>query len=63
MTCQEEIEKECGFIETFVFRFTAVAALARRMRRCLPSPLRVKARSRHAFKAWRLFENFIGRLV
>jgi hypothetical protein len=32
ITCQEEIEKECGFIETFVFRFTAVAALARRMR-------------------------------
>jgi hypothetical protein len=49
--------------ETFVFRFTAVAALARRMRRCLPSPLRVKARSRHAFKAWRLFENFTGRLL
>jgi hypothetical protein len=32
ITCQEEIEKEWGFIETFVFRFTAVAAPARRMR-------------------------------
>jgi hypothetical protein len=31
ITCQEEIEKECGFIERFGFRFTPVAALARRM--------------------------------